>query len=235
MHKIFWLGVLLVSLLMGCDRVQNVIPEYTENIFPNEEGKYRISFVGDTTYNTSRINSPVSNLYYKREVLGGLEQDLNDREVRRIEVSRSPGSLGTDYEFTFDRLWTQFIQPVEGANYYAERTEDNVRLVKLQFPVFPGVRWNTNLFNTESNLIHTYQTIDTTVTIRGTTYENCVMVLIKPRRKEPFTDEFSYEIYAPDIGMIKKYDRNLLFNESTGDGFNSAESYIYYEEIVEHN
>lgn len=223
----------LIFAFLSCNRSQSIIPEHTLRIFPNEKGKFRIMYVEDTTFTTDGPNFPVASKFFKREELGDTTTDLRGRTVRRIETYTSPEEFGTDYQFTPSQVFTQFFNPQENGSYFAERTEDNDRVLVLRFPVFTSVIWNGNLYNDLDDQLFTYQSIDTTVSVRGNTYENCVMVLRENR--EGIFNIFSYEIYAPDIGLIKKYDRRLIFNSGGSNPFNDSESMIHYEEIVEHN
>ncbi|MCI4668724.1 MAG: hypothetical protein MRZ79_11360 [Bacteroidia bacterium] len=232
----FIFPVLILSatlLFMACNRSQSIIPEHTYRIFPNEKGKFRIMYVEDTTFTTDGINFPIVDKFFKKEEIGDTTTDLRGRTVVRVESYTSPEEFGTEYQFTPSQVFTQFVEPLDGTSYFAERIEDNNRTMVLRFPVFTSVVWNGNLFNNLDDQLFTYQSIDTTVSIRGKSYEQCVMVLRE--RREGIFNIYSYEIYAPDIGLIKKYDRRLIFNSGGGDPFNDSESMIHYEEIVEHN
>ncbi len=225
--------IALVLFGLGCNRTQDIIPEHTYRLFPNEAGKFRIMYVEDTTFTTDGLDAPVVDRYFRRELLSDTTTDLRGRVLRTIETSRSEEEFGTEYRFQPGPVYAQYIEPVEGQTYFAERLANNQRVLVLQFPVFPGVTWNGNLFNNMDDQRFTYQSIDTTVIVRGKTYEQCVMVLREER--EGIFNIFSYEIYAPDIGLIKKYDRRLIFNSGGSSAFNDSESRIRSEEIVEHN
>ncbi|GAB4416127.1 MAG: hypothetical protein OHK0039_25320 [Bacteroidia bacterium] len=215
---------------LACNRVKDTVLPHTELIFPNEAGHTRISEVHDTTFTTAGIANPQTIAYYKRERLGRTETDLQGREVRLVEVSRSP--LIRPYDFAPDRIWYQYFAPQTGANYYAERIEENRRTLVLRFPVTTVTRWNGNLYNALGTEIFSYGALDTTVTVKGQTFENCVMVIQKLDTTGFIIQEFAYEIYAPGIGLIKKYDKTLVFDQPDGDGFNPDASRIYLEEYI---
>ncbi|RMG59999.1 MAG: hypothetical protein D6722_21420 [Bacteroidetes bacterium] len=219
-------------LLLHCERDKEVILPHTYEIFPQTEGLTRISLVADTTYTTAGIEAPDIDSYYKQEVQAGIEQDLNGRNLRLVELSRSELVLGTNYDFIPFRTATHYLEPVAGTTYFGERIENNQRVQVLKFPVHSAQRWNGNLYNNQNSEIFEYAQVDTTVTIRGHTYENCVMVLQKLDTAGVIRKEFAYEIYAPGIGLIKKYDRTLVFDQPDG-GFNPSASRIYFEELIE--
>lgn len=233
--RIHILLIIACSLLeISCVREREEILPHTYEIFPNQQGSSRIMFVADTTFNTAGINDPVVDRYFRQEVLGDTSVDLTGRLLTRVETYRSPLSLGENYDFQFDRLWAQYLSPSDETYYFAERIVENTRTLVLRFPVFPGISWDGNQFNTVDEQIFTYQNVDTTVTVRGNTFVNCVMVL-RELRQNFISDIYSYEIYAPNIGLIKKYDRRLIFDKPGVNGtteFNPASSSVYYEEIV---
>jgi hypothetical protein len=196
-----------------------------------EPGKYRISLVVDTTFNAA---GPVTDIFYKKEELEGIEVDLEGRTVRKLQTYRSELAAGTSFEFVPYRLYTQYIDSAGPGSRYAERIEENKRFIVLKFPVSPGIRWNGNLYNLLRAQEYTYSNVDSTVTVQGITYENCVVVIQKDNQNGLIRKEFAYEIYAPNIGRIKKYDQTLVFDGANGE-FNPSESYVYIEEVLEHN
>ena len=144
-------------------------------------GKYRISLVSDTTYTTAGLDAPQSLRYYKKEVTGETEQDLDGRTLHKIHVFESEFDRGADYDFNQTRVWAHFKPENPVGGYYAERLEENQRILILKFPVYPDVSWNANIYNSLGDQPaynkYYYQEVDTTVTVQGTTYENCVMVV----------------------------------------------------------
>lgn len=233
--QLFLLSLLALSLTF-CNEIKEVIEPHTWLILPQEEGKYRILQVWDTTYNTAGITQPEVDIYYKKEELGAEDVDLLSRPIRLIEVYRSDLDLGTNYEFEIDRVWFQYLEEQEGTDYFAERIEENDRILILKFPVHTGVSWNGNLFNDRDlgTGIFEYGDTDTTVMIQGVAYENCVMVIHSADTNNLINNRFAYEIYAPEIGLVKKYDKTIV-NDGPNGEFNPGKSRVYIEEIVEHN
>lgn len=225
--------LLLISGLffLHCNRVIDDILPHTELIFPSEPGKFRISLVIDTTYNSA---GPVVDTYYKKSELEGTEVDLTGRTVRKLQTYRSDISLGSNYNFIPYRLYTQYIDSAGPGTRYAELIEENNRFLVLKFPVSPGISWNGNLYNILGTQEYTYSEVDSTVTVQGKTYENCVVVIQKDNQDGLIRKEFAYEIYAPNIGLIKKFDQTLVFDGANGE-FNPSESYIFQEEMLENN
>ncbi len=236
--RLFPLFVLGLSLLTSCNRTYDPTPEYVTRLFPLEDGKYRIYHVIDTVFETAASGDFEEQIFFKREMVDGTETDLLDREVSKLWIHRSPDTLGTPdnpvYDWDYYDLWTMY-----NGEQYAERIEGNTRYLVLRNPAYPDASWNGNLFNNQNQQTYRYTNIDTTVTVQGVTYENCVFVLqqefyqpIQDSTGAIFISDYQYEIYAPDVGMILRYYKTYL---RQSNAIVAESSRIFMEELVEHN
>lgn len=237
LKRIYFIHLLLICtalLFLQCERVKENIPAHTELIFPLESGKYRISVVYDTTFTTAGINDPTTDAYYKRESNGAKEEDLLGRQITLLQVEQSDLSNGQNYDFIPTRVWSQYKPTDSEASYFAERTEENQRILVLKFPVFTNISWNGNQFNTLGEKEFYYSNIDTTVTVQGNTFENCVVV-VQENVDGLIRKSLVYEVYAPGVGLIKKYINTIVNDGPPNKPFNPDDSRIYLEELVEYN
>ncbi|MDP5169055.1 MAG: hypothetical protein NWR72_02330 [Bacteroidia bacterium] len=218
-----------VLVLTGCEATLDPVAPHTWDIFPIVEGASRITLRIDSTYNTS---GGLEDRYYKQETVGNTETDLAGRTIHRLLVDRSDVSNGAEYQWERDRVWALYAPDSVNGDYYVERIEENQKVRILKFPVLQGVSWNGNLLNQNKEQIFEYGNVDTTVTVLAGTFENCVMVVNKDERASFIQDTYAYEIYAPGIGLIKKYDRTKFYDKP-GNGFNESVSYVIQEELVE--
>ncbi len=236
--RLFTFLLVGLAFLASCNRTYDPTPEYVDRIFPLDDGKYRIYHVVDTVFETAISGEFEEQVYYKRELVDGTELDLLDREASKLWIHRSPDTLGTpdnpEYNWTYHDLWT-----VYKGDEYSERIEGNTRYLVLRNPAYPNATWDGNLFNNEAQQTYRYTNIDTTVTVQGTTYENCVFVLqqefyqpIADSTGAIFISDYSYEIYAPDVGMIVRYFKTYLRQNNV---VVAEDSRIFREELVEHN
>ncbi|HEX2898970.1 MAG TPA: hypothetical protein VHS96_04545, partial [Bacteroidia bacterium] len=86
--------LLLIGLVStACRREYDPVPPMAKEIFPIEDGKYRIYHVIDTSYASATLEDARS--YYKRELTDGTETDLLDREVSTLWLHTSTDTLGT--------------------------------------------------------------------------------------------------------------------------------------------
>ncbi len=232
MTKYHFLPILfLLVICYSCGTDSITVTPFTENIFPLEKNRFRISLVIDTTFD---VQGPVVDQYYKKEQTGDTLTDLLGRTVYKLETFRSELEDGLAFNFQPDRVWTQFLDTDSNGNRFAERIEENKRFLVLKYPIFPRVRWNGNLFNNLPPETYRYQTIDTTVVVGNNTFNNCVLVVQQADTNNLISFKFAYEIFAPNIGRIKKFSK-VLINDGPNGEFNPDRSSIYIEEIIDHN
>ena len=235
MIRKYFLGLFLLTVVLfisNCNGIKETILPHTELIFPLEKGKYTITHVIDTTFNTG---GPVEDRYFRKEEIGDTEKDLTGRELTLLQTYRSEEELGTNFDFKKDQLWTIYKDPGTNGTRYAERIEDNVRTRVLKFPVHPYIDWNGNQYNSLGTQVFFYDNIDTTVVVNGLTFENCVLVVQQADTTSAISYKYTYEIYAPNVGRIKRYNKIIVNDLPPNGAFNASKSWISIEEIVEHN
>ena len=217
----------LLVVLAGCNR--ELDPEPADlAYYPMVDQKTRTYFVIDTGFTTT---DTIAERFYLQERTNGYNTDLEDREIMRLELWRADADSNDQRSsgYTFDRLWSQY-RDIETA----ERIQGNVRYVVCNFPLREGQTWNGNAFNDEGDERYEVLVRDTTVTLMGQTYDDCIY--IEQRKQQSLiSDIFTYEIYAPNIGKIERYDRFLRIKTTGGPdaGEIETDSYIYHERLVD--
>jgi hypothetical protein len=216
--------LLLILSVVGCNRkLDYELPR--PDLYPLIPGKQRVYEVFERNFTTA---DTLDRYYLKRELTGGTELDLRGRTTYRLENWVADTARPNDWQFEI--LWTQYRD-----NDWAERIEGNVRYVVLQFPVIQESPWNGNIFNSEGDQFYQYLNLDTTLTLGGRTYTNCVFVLQR-RELSLLRDQYAYEIYAPGVGKLVRYDRNLRFDLEANNQLSlSTDSYIYEERLRDQN
>jgi len=229
-----WVAALGLVAAAGCERTL-APPISGELYYPLRDSAERVYRVEDTTYT---VSGAVVNRYRKREYTLGTVTDLTGRPLSRLEIYRAPLDVGP---FTFRELWTQFR-----SSERAERTEGNTRYVVMNFPLRRGKTWDVNLFN--NNAVGSDDdrlwaravvgNMDTTVVLNGTRYTRCIFIRHR-KDKSDSRDIYTYEIYAPGIGKIERYDRYMVYDivPRPGGGVNfvlNTNSYIYREQLLSH-
>lgn len=213
-------GLFLFSV--GCKK--EPAPPAAPDYFPQNTGLTRVYDVRDTTYD---LQGAIVKTYKKKEVVGEFTKDAIGRDEQMLEVSLTDTSKNDVFKF-FER-WRQYKDKL-----YAERTEGNTRYVVLQTPPYMGARWDGNRFNDKGKTEYRYLSTDTTVTLNGKTYEHCLAVLQRQIEGSILFDVLTYEIYAPGIGKIARYDRYKEYNFISGSNIRTLQttSYVYEETLV---
>jgi len=221
MKYLFACAALLVFLTACNRKLEYTYPDL--NLYPIIDGKERVYQVHETTFTTI---DTVFKSFRKKEFTQGIEQDLKNRTISRLEiyVDDSTGN------FHFGQLWTQYRDAS-----FAERIEGNTKYLVLKFPVERKNSWNGNEFNDLGSSYYTYRNVDTLIQLNGMTFANCVYVEQRKINNSLLSDVLSYEIYAPHIGKIKKYDQYYKYDLlPNGSRKLSTDSYVYEEILLSH-
>lgn len=96
-----------------------------------------------------------------------------------------------------------------------EKVEENVRFVKMSFPVRQGEVWDGNAFNTLEEWEYTYSEVDVPNTISDIDYERTARI-IQRDRSNLIESEYAEEVYAYGIGMVYKRIDTLKFSFEGG-------------------
>jgi hypothetical protein len=217
----YWFGVLPILLAMAACKRELVYDASDRGWFPAAENRYRIYNVDsvrwvrcqpdcspDTLIGTKNNKFlRVKKVVFRKDLTDSVETDLRERQTHRLHIHYAPyDSANNSYgPFDFFQVWTQYKD-----QYQAERIEANIKYVVLRFPPSTKITWNGNEFNARGRENYRYISIDTTVVVNGRTFNNCAFVLQR-RRSSLSEDVYSYEIYAPGVGMIERYNREFIF------------------------
>ena len=201
---------LLILLLQQCKKDDPRIDTVDYSYFPLETGRYII-------YDIEEINVDVIAGYYDtlcytiKEIITDTFYDMENRLSYRVErYKRTNDSAGWE------------IKDVWYANYTAttaERTEENIRYIKLAFPVELNKTWDGDAYNTldpYDEYEYEITALDVPDTVNEVYFDSVLTVLQKDR--ESLIDKYyAVEKYAKNIGMIYKKDMEIYSQTITGD------------------
>lgn len=99
---------------------------------------------------------------------------------------------------------------------FAEKTEENMRLLKLSFPVRNARTWDINVYNTDRVLEVAFRNVDEPWSTGSLAFDSTVVVrnVLGPNAIERRDLE---ERYARHVGLVEKkgWETNTQFNSST--------------------
>lgn len=224
----------MVLQVTGCNR--ELEPEPFDTLhFPNDSGQVRTYEVFDTTFT---VEDTIARHYFRQERVAGLEEDLIGRQVNVLEIWQAPIDSGSGQpgEYEYFATWQQWK-----SNQYAERIEGNIRFQVMQFPIEAEATWDGNAWNAldeDPTLAYGpffYESIDTVMNVRGTTYEGVAKVRHRNVTGSLISQIDTWEAYAPGIGKIRRFDRFVRFNIDEDGEELSTDSYIYDEYLVDYS
>jgi hypothetical protein len=96
--------------------------------------------------------------------------------------------------------------------------EENIRYVRLGFPINLNTTWDGNDFNVLGEDIYEYDQIHINYTL-GSFYFDSTLVVLRGNPPNAIERKNGKEIYANGVGMIYKEDYNLdiqQFTDTTG-------------------
>jgi len=94
----------------------------------------------------------------------------------------------------------------------AERVEDNVRFIKLSFPVKLNATWNGNALNSiYPEWDYSYTAVDQPLTI-GTLHFDSTLTVLQVNNSNLVQQQYAVEQYAKGVGMIYKEFKNDSIN-----------------------
>jgi hypothetical protein len=222
MRKLIYIIIIFTVFFFQCKEESDLPPaDLGLNYFPVESGTYIIYDVDSVFYDdfTMQVDTFIF------QVKEYIESDFIDNEGRtsqRIEkYYREKES--DDWEL----IKVYFATRTENR---AERVEENMRFIKLGFPVDFSNRWNGNALNTEDELEYEYTEIDVPYSINTLNFDSSLSVL-----HEEFvtliSEDYEAEVYARNVGLVYKKYVHVEKEITTGE---IKKGYDYSYSIVEY-
>jgi hypothetical protein len=192
----------MLFLVISCKKKSNDV-DLHENYYPLTQGLY-------VEYDVVEINiDAVSNVfdtlkYVLKTKIGDTIIDNSGRIARKFYRYKYDELF---QEYKVKDLWTTIVD-----QYRAELVEENQRSIKLVFAPTLQKEWDINAFNSYQPLNAYYENIHKSVTIGNLKFDSTVTVI--QEQIEPNLIEYrrKIEIYAKNVGLIKKYYKDLTIS-----------------------
>jgi hypothetical protein len=207
--------IVLLIFAFSCKKEEIPPVNFYYNYFPEKVGTWVESDVIyievdeiSAFYDTTR--------YHLREVIESTFIDNQGRPSLRIER----------YWRTSDTLpWViKDIWYATRTSTQAEKIEENVRYLKMTFQVNSTKKWNGNVYNTLEENEYEYDQIHEPLLLGSLNFDSTVTV--SQRLNYNFIEEDeAYEIYAMNVGMIKKLDKYFYITYVSGNPIYNGYSY----------
>lgn len=207
MREITAVLLLFTLYLTGCKKdepVPHVNLGYS--YFPLETGRWIIYDVDSIDYNA--FTQKVDTFKFQiKEIQESWFTDASGEPAMRIERW---------YRKNTSDAW--IIKDVWAANRTtttAERVEEDMRIVKLAFPVKNKSRWDGNAKNINDEMMYKYDNVHLPDTINAMHFDSAAFVL-QQADSNLIEKKYSLEVYAAKVGLIYKrfYELNSTGNFS---------------------
>ncbi|CAG5077881.1 hypothetical protein [Parvicella tangerina] len=188
---------------VGCKKSDNQPAKMYYNYFPTEIGVWTEYEVREIIHNAN-VGSDTS-YYFLKEVVAEEFIDNQGRVTFRIERFKKD-SLNEEY--TISDVWYSNL-----TNTTAEKVEENIRFVKLVFPVNENKSWDGNAYNTDIEWDYEYDSLHVERSYNNLIFDSTIKVQ-QVDNVNPIQKQLAYEVYANYIGLIRKSYVNI----ENGDG-----------------
>ncbi len=217
----------LIVITSSCqDSTVEPVP-FDTSYFPLSTGKFIIYEV-DSIVMSDFFNTTDTVHYQLMEAVDSAYTDAGGRQAFRIVRSRLDSLNGA---WRIIDVWSANVTETT-----AEKVEENLRFIKLSFPVLLNKTWAGNSYiNTDSPLVYLddweykYTDVNETFDTYAGTFDSVITVL-QHEDINAIQTVFYQEKYAKQVGMIYKEEQN--FETQPGSYPNG---YILKMMIVQHN
>ena len=192
--------------------------------FPMDIGRWVIYDVDSVAHltdddSTDHPDTSIARYHYQLKEL--LESGFTDGQGNyTVRINRYK-RLNDTLPWEFQSVWVQNL-----TYNSAQRVEDNVRFVKLSFPVKLNSEWNGNAYNTYPTEDYSYSDIHVPSTIGALSFDSTVTIL----QVEDFNlihRIFKQEKFANHVGMIYQQKDSLNIN-----GIGQVTNGVEYKETI---
>jgi hypothetical protein len=196
--KLCCLFLLVLLISSSCKKESVTAIPVSLNYFPVTVGLWK-EYTVDSVYHADTDNNNDDSVYryhfYIREVI---DSSYTDNEGRSIQVIRRYKRSDTLSTWNIINVWTQRLSSIN-----AYRTEDNISLHKLSFPINSSITWNANDANTGEEEINYYEYFHEPDIFNNITFDSTTSVM-QVNENNYVMKQFGNEIYATGVGLIFK-------------------------------
>ena len=197
--SILVLSLFLFSGLVSCKRDPAPAPDLGYNYYPDAVGSYVVYDVDSFSYdNTAGVDTTK---YQLKEKIESIYNDNQGRPTIRLERYIKKYNKTIPYSAMAWKL--RNVWAVNKTLKHVEKVEDNVRFVRLLFPVGGDKRWNGNAQNTYEDEEYTYDFFDLPGGV-GTLSFDSVLHVIQHDESSLVHKKYADEKYAKNAGLIYK-------------------------------
>lgn len=221
MKKLLFISIAIIITVLSCQKADEDTLDMAYDYLPVESGNYIIYNVKETTYDDFKDTVYVVD-YLMKEVMDSAVLDLEGRNVFQLKrfVNSGDDSL---IVWSLSDVWTIY----KGQDR-VERTEENVTYVSLVFPLRRSKTWDGNARNTLGEQQYKVLDYDLKSQIGASIFGRTARIN-HLSNKNLIEDQLSEEVYARNVGMVQRIERDVKINPSDStiiSGFETSWTYL---------
>jgi hypothetical protein len=197
--------LILLLIAVSCKPKPTEVEDFMYEYFPVEVGTWVTYDVIDTRYDVQTITET----YQLKEVIDSEIKDAQDRPALRI--ARYWRKNDND-PWDIKDIWVS-----TRTTSTAEKVEENVRFVKLVFPVRSYQTWDGNIYNTKPEWEYFYDSIGNSRLINNIEFDETVKV-VQIENFNLIQEQDAYEIYGKNVGLIYRKLIDIDYSSSNKVG-----------------
>lgn len=166
--------------------------------YPTTIGKYVVYDVDSTVYD-ELTHLPT---LYKYRIKEKIEEEFTDNENKTAyKLARYMKKFNAAKPYDSIPWTIKDVWQVNITNSAVEVVEENVRFVKLIFPVKIASKWNGNAKNTNSDWEYEYTAADVTETVNSVLFDK-VLTVTQKNFRSLISWQYYLEKYAKGTGLV---------------------------------
>jgi hypothetical protein len=192
--RFFCIVCFFALILFSCKKNTDSPVDLGYGYYPSNIGHWVLYDV-DSTYYSGYYHTVTTSHFLIKEYFESTYNDNEGRPTQRIERYKKIDTL------------PYFLKDVWASNLTqstAEKVEENVRFVKLVFPIVEDKQWNGNAYNTKDPQDYTYYHVFMPYTVNGVTFDSTVTVIQASDTTNLVEPTNEFEVYAKHVGLIYK-------------------------------
>lgn len=200
MQKAFYilLAILLFSLSCTEENLDDT-PDIDSSYFPLTEGSYIVYEITEITIDApSEVYDTVK--YECKELIGSPYID-NSGNLYYMLIRYTRDNSGDNWALS--DVWSTQI-----ADNSAQQVEENIRYVKLRFPVHLNKSWDGNVFNINDAEEYRITEIDAAWSINQTDFDS-VLTVVQEADSSLIHKDVKTEKYTKHLGLIYKEETQI--------------------------
>jgi hypothetical protein len=201
------------------------LPKPFTTYYPLKSGNYYIYACDSVKWNSFKNQFDTFNFEMKETIDSSFIDNANNLAYIILRQTRKNDS----FTFTNDRRYY-----TKKTASRVERIEENIRYVKLRFPLTLNKRWNGNYINNNDSLnLGLYTSIVTSLnqpqTINNLKFDSTTSINLV-NYQDFLENKFAYEVYAAGVGLVETLSIDTVFQQFSS-GYKNTTGKIMHQRI----